>query len=43
MAVTIAIVSGVALLLFGFLWYPVTRMLQNRKTAADSSRKDAGK
>ena len=42
-AVTIAVVLGVVLLLVGFLWYPVKRLLRNRKAWVDSSVEDAGK
>ena len=32
--VTIALVLGVLLLLFGFVWYPLRRMMRKRKESA---------
>ena len=38
--VAVALVIGLALLLFGFVWYPVRRMLRNRKTASVEDKDD---
>jgi hypothetical protein len=32
-AVTLAVVAGVVLLVVGFLWYPLKRLLRSRKAA----------
>lgn len=42
-AVAISVVLGVALLLVGFLWYPIKRMLRSRKASVDSIVEDEGK
>lgn len=33
-AVAVALVLGAVLLLFGFVWYPLRRMLRNRRNSA---------
>ncbi len=36
-AVTVAFVLGIVLLLVGFVWYPLKRMMKSRKTGAGSA------
>ena len=35
--VAIALVIGVGMLIFGFVWYPLKRLLKSRKAADDKS------
>ncbi len=41
-AVTISVLLGVVLLVVGFLWYPLRRIISKRKGSAQPGTKDAG-
>ena len=40
-ALTLAVLLGLVLLLVGFLWYPLKRMLRTRKSVAEAQKDDA--
>lgn len=41
-AVTIAVLLGLVLLVIGFLWYPIKRMLKGRRHSRSGSAEDSG-
>ena len=36
----LALLGGIIIAIFGFVWYPVRRMLRNRKTASVEDKDD---
>jgi len=41
-AITISVLLGLVLLVVGFLWYPLKRMIRSRKGTSQTGTKDAG-